>query len=167
MGNRQEKWFYQTLINSSSLTVSPPSDKQDKFIYKEPIAIAIDAAQNGKPKIEASPYTKWRVVGNQAIFSRMVVSEDEEHPFNYDAWDGYLANRNRTFHTLYSNNISNTIMLAGDSHSSWVSDLVWQNDTSSNQKEYNRKAGSGSVGVEFGGSAVTSRGPLGEDGTLV
>jgi alkaline phosphatase D len=36
--------------------------------------------------------------------------------FDYDAWDGYQANRNRTFKTLYDNNIGNNIMLAGDSH---------------------------------------------------
>jgi phosphodiesterase/alkaline phosphatase D-like protein len=42
-------------------------------------------------------------VGDQAVFDG-------------DAWDGYHANRNRTFQTLYDNDIGNNIMLSGDSH---------------------------------------------------
>jgi phosphodiesterase/alkaline phosphatase D-like protein len=40
-----------------------------------------------------------------------------------DAWDGYRANRNRILDQLYGKNIDNTIILAGDSHANWVSDL--------------------------------------------
>ena len=41
-----------------------------------------------------------------------------------DAWDGYRANRNRVLDHLYYNRIDNTIMLSGDSHANWVSDLA-------------------------------------------
>ena len=44
------------------------------------------------------------------------------HP--QDAWDGYRANRNRVLDHLYNNKISNTIILSGDSHANWVSDLA-------------------------------------------
>ena len=46
-----------------------------------------------------------------------------------DQWDGYQANRNRTFKTLYDNNIGNNIVVSGDSHANWVSDLVWLDNT--------------------------------------
>jgi phosphodiesterase/alkaline phosphatase D-like protein len=36
-----------------------------------------------------------------------------------------MGNRNRTLHTLYENDIGNNIMISGDSHANWVSDLVW------------------------------------------
>lgn len=42
---------------------------------------------------------------------------------NIDAWDGYKANRLRILECLYNNSISNTIILSGDSHANWVSDL--------------------------------------------
>jgi alkaline phosphatase D len=60
----------------------------------------------------------WRIIGSQIVFSRVNVSvlAGNEHPLNYDAWDGYQANRNRTLAVLYENNITNNILLSGDSH---------------------------------------------------
>jgi alkaline phosphatase D len=105
----------------------------------------------------------WRIIGNQIIFSRINESFalGTENPLNYDSWDGYQSNRNRTLAHLYENNINNTIFLAGDSHASWVSDLVWL-DT----HPYNPATGEGSIGVEFAGSAVSSPCPYGQNITL-
>ena len=41
-----------------------------------------------------------------------------------DAWDGYRANRNRVLDHIQNNKISNTLILSGDSHANWVSDLI-------------------------------------------
>ncbi|KAJ3580041.1 hypothetical protein NPX13_g515 [Xylaria arbuscula] len=114
-------------------------------------------------KDSSSRGTTWRVVGNQIVFSRInsSISLGSETPFNYDQWDGYQANRNRTFHTLYENDIGNNIFLAGDSHASWVSDLVWLDE-----HPYDPATGNGSVGVEFAGSAVSSPSPAGQNVTL-
>ncbi|KEF56307.1 alkaline phosphatase [Exophiala aquamarina CBS 119918] len=102
----------------------------------------------------------WRVIGSQTVFSRINASfaYGNVDPFNYDQWDGYLANRNRTYKTLYDNNITNNIMISGDSHANWVSDLVWLDE-----HPYNASTGEGSVGVEFAGSAVSSPSPAGQN----
>ena len=63
------------------------------------------------------------------------------------------ANRNRTYQVLYDNNIGNNLVIAGDSHANWVSDLVWLDHT-----DYDPTTGAGAVGVEFGGTAVSSSG---------
>lgn len=107
--------------------------------------------------------TAWRIIGNQIVFSRInqSLAYGNENPVDYDAWDGYQSNRNRTLSHLYDHKINNTIFLAGDSHASWVSDLVWL-DT----HPYNPKTGDGSVGVEFAGSAVSSPCPYGQNITL-
>ncbi|KAK1760147.1 PhoD-like phosphatase-domain-containing protein [Echria macrotheca] len=101
---------------------------------------------------------KWRVIGNQVIFSRISRGQGV---FNYDQWDGYVANRNRTLANIYDNKIDNNIMLAGDSHASAVSDLVWLDEHS-----YDSASGGGSVGVEFAGTAVSSPSPLGQNVTI-
>lgn len=64
----------------------------------------------------------WRLIGSQTVFSKLneSLAYGNDNPLDYDAWDGYQANRNRTFKTLYDNDIGNNIMLAGDSHASWV-----------------------------------------------
>jgi alkaline phosphatase D len=112
----------------------------------------------------------WRIIGNQIIFSRMNNSAVYSNPLNADQWDvsidnvhalrnmtnlkqGYTANRNRTLHHLYSNEIPNTAFLAGDSHANWVSDLVWLDET-----PYDQATGAGAIGVEFAGTAVSSSG---------
>ncbi|KAK3209421.1 hypothetical protein GRF29_69g1719734 [Pseudopithomyces chartarum] len=105
----------------------------------------------------------WRIIGSQVIFSRINQSAayGEENPLNYDAWDGYQSNKNRTLNHLYSNDIGNNIFLAGDSHASWVSDLVWYGE-----KSYNKSSGEGAIGVEFAGTAVTSPCPYGANISL-
>lgn len=134
MGSRQENWFYNQLSKSHERGAT------------------------------------WRIVGNQIIFSRMNNSAVYSNWLNADQWDvsiktgdlvgatanidkGYTANRNRTLHHLYSNDIPNTAFLAGDSHANWVSDLVWLDET-----PYDQATGAGAIGVEFAGTAVSSSG---------
>lgn len=123
---------------------------QESWFYKQ----LSDSAARG---------AAWRVVGNQIIFSRIneSIAYGNANPLDYDAWDGYQASRNRTLSHLYDNKIDNTIFLAGDSHASWVSDLVWL-DT----HPYDPVTGSGSIGVEFAGSAVSSPCPYGQNISL-
>ncbi len=103
---------------------------------------------------------RWRLIGSQTVFSRVneSVSYGNVNPLDYDAWDGYTSNRNRTLQHLTENNIGNNIVISGDSHASWVSDLVWLGDA-----EYDAETGKGALGAEFGGSAVTSPCPFGQN----
>ena len=102
----------------------------------------------------------WRVIGSQTVFSRVneSIAYGNVNPFDYDAWDGYLANRNRTLQTLYDNDIGNNIVISGDSHANWVSDLVWLGNA-----PYDPATGAGSIGVEFAGTAVSSPSPAGQN----
>ena len=97
------------------------------------------------------------------VFSRLneSITYGQKNPLDYDAWDGYQANRNRTLKHLYDNKIDNNIFLAGDSHANWVSDIVWLDE-----HPYDPKSGSGAIGVEFGGTAVSSPSPFGQNITL-
>ncbi|TRM58699.1 PhoD-like phosphatase-domain-containing protein [Schizophyllum amplum] len=79
----------------------------------------------------------WRVLGQQI-----------------DAWDGYTANRARILNHINASAIDNTIILSGDSHANWVSDLAC---------DYDPTTGAGALGVEFAGTAVTSGSSFGSD----
>ncbi|KAK7611225.1 PhoD-like phosphatase-domain-containing protein [Phyllosticta paracitricarpa] len=105
----------------------------------------------------------WRLIGSQTIFSRIneSVTQSPENPMDYDAWDGYQANRNRTFAHLYEHGINNNIVMAGDSHASWASDLIWLDE-----HDYDQKTGAGAIGVEFSGTAVSSPPPIGQNTTM-
>ncbi|KAI0780724.1 PhoD-like phosphatase-domain-containing protein [Trametes elegans] len=103
----------------------------------------------------------WRIVGQQIVFSQLNESggcKNHVHTaLDQDAWDGYRANRERVLDHLYGEKIDNTIILSGDSHANWVSDLAHPNDT----KTYNPLTGAGAIGVEFAGTAVSSTSSFG------
>ncbi|KAJ7273638.1 PhoD-like phosphatase-domain-containing protein [Mycena haematopus] len=92
----------------------------------------------------------WRIVGQQIVFTQLLLGG--AFAKQQDDWDGYRANRQRVLDNLYRNEITNTIILSGDSHANWVSDLAHPNDTTT----YNPLTGDGAIGVEFAGTAVTS-----------
>ena len=121
--------------------------RQENWFYGELLASKARAAT-------------WRVIGSQTVFSRVneSIAYGNVNPFDYDAWDGYLSNRNRTLQTLYDNDIGNNIVISGDSHANWVSDLVWLDHA-----PYDPSTGAGSIGVEFAGSAVSSPSPAGQN----
>lgn len=96
----------------------------------------------------------WRVLGQQIVFTQLDLSGS----YNYDAWDGYTANRARILNHINASAIDNTIILSGDSHANWVSDLAFPNDTS-----YDPTTGAGALGVELAGTAVTSGSSFGSD----
>ncbi|KAI8948233.1 PhoD-like phosphatase [Xylaria longipes] len=140
--------YLSDIYNDASRSLMGP--RQEAWFYKT----LQDSSKRG---------ATWRIVGNQVVFSRInsSISSGQQTPFNYDQWDGYQANRNRTFHTLYQNKIDNNVFLTGDSHASWVSDLVWLDE-----HPYDPATGDGSMGVEFAGSAVSSPSPAGQNVTL-
>lgn len=65
-------------------------------------------------------------------------------PYNLDAWDGYQANRESVLAAAAAND-RNLVVLSGDTHNAWASDLTLAAD--------GRK-----VGVEFATSSVSSPG---------
>lgn len=112
----------------------------------------------------------WRLLGNQVIMGKVQspnfdqtlpfwvkwIAESRgaaefvdrsrfDIPFNFDFWNGYPAARERLYAALKAVG-ADFITLTGDSHSFWVNDLKDQ-------------AGD-RVGVEFGGSSVTSPSPF-------
>ncbi|KAK3307716.1 PhoD-like phosphatase [Chaetomium strumarium] len=141
--------YVHAISNDASRSLMGP--RQEAWFYR-------------KLRESSSRGAAWRIVGNQIIFSRMneSLALGSENPLNYDQWDGYQANRNRTLNTLYENKINKTIFLAGDSHASWVSDLTWLDN-----KPYDPKTGAGAIGVELAGTAVSSPCPAGQNISLV
>lgn len=98
---------------------------------------------------------QWKIVGQQIVFAHLEQVDD------VDAWDGYEYNRRRVIDTISENSIDNVIVISGDSHANWVSDIAYDNRTG-----YNATTGAGSYGVEFAGTAVSSPSSFGYNYTL-
>ncbi|MEI2580808.1 alkaline phosphatase D family protein [Scytonema sp. PRP1] len=89
---------------------------------------------------------RWNVLAQQVVFTQHDWTAGEESAFNVDAWDGYVAARQRILDFLNQRRPSNPIVLTGDTHSSWVSDLL---------ADFNNPS-SPVVGTEFVGTSITS-----------
>ncbi len=71
---------------------------------------------------------------------------DSGKTFNLEAWDGYVAQRRRLLDYLSERHPSNPIVLSGDMHSSWVTNL----------KADFRDPSSETVATEFVGTSISS-----------
>ncbi len=91
----------------------------------------------------------WKVVAQQVMIAPFKVFNIA---FNADQWDGYPSERKKFFKIINDNNINNLVVLTGDIHSAWASDIPF------GKTPYNFRTGAGSAGVEFVTTAVTSPG---------
>lgn len=119
-----------------------------------------------------SSKAKWRIIGNQVIFSEFHVGwaaqatgqtpEQTESQF-LDIWDGYPYERALIMQTIEKNRIPNCVFLTGDFHCSFafdVADSVTKPNSSplpyAPSAAYNANTGKGSVAVEFAAPSITS-----------
>lgn len=88
---------------------------------------------------------RWKVLGQQVMMAPLQIFG---LPFNTDQWDGYRPERQRVYDSILTKNIQDVVVLTGDIHTFWANDLPGDN--------YDPGSGSGSIGVEFVVTSVTS-----------
>ena len=91
----------------------------------------------------------WTVLGQQVpTFARDFRSMDPAARFSMDKWDGYIASRNRLYARLKETRAPNPIILSGDVHQHFASDLKL--DFGNPESE--------TIGAEFTNTSITSGG---------
>lgn len=97
----------------------------------------------------ASARSTWTVLGQQVpTFARDFRNVDPAARFSMDKWDGYVASRNRLYARLKETRAPNPIVLSGDVHQHFGSDLKL--DFGDPESE--------TIGAEFTNSSITSGG---------
>jgi alkaline phosphatase D len=99
---------------------------------------------------------RWNVLANQVMFSEVERGTAASPAYSMDQWPGYFHARRRLLEFLASARPSNPVVLTGDSHSNWVSNI---------KADFANPA-SPVVGVEFVGTSISSGGD-GNDATGV
>lgn len=92
--------------------------------------------------------TKWNVLPQQIFFAERNYGTPTGPLYSMDSWDGYPAARERLMKVVKSHNMTNLVVLTGDVHASWASNI----------KEDYANPNSRTVGVEFVGTSITSGG---------
>nr|WP_221374283.1 alkaline phosphatase D family protein [Actinoplanes polyasparticus] len=110
--------------------------------------------------LDHSP-ARWNVVAQQVMMSRIKFPNPTGAPVppivaNLDQWDGYAPQRARFLNYLADKRVENPVILAGDIHSTWFSELRTDFDRPELKP----------VAVEFTATSVSSDFPIAFDAPL-
>ena len=92
--------------------------------------------------------SSWNLLANQVMWAQNDRKAGPEQVFDFDNWDGYRAQRRRLLEFFGSGRVTNPVVLTGDRHCTWVSDLRPDFDDPSTPV----------VGAEITGTSITSGG---------
>ena len=91
---------------------------------------------------------RWNVIAQQTLMAEADHGPGERHVYWADGWDGYPMARQRLIDSMATSPVKDTLVLGGDVHSFWASDL---------RRDF---TGPGPiVATEFVGGSITSQGP--------
>jgi alkaline phosphatase D len=91
---------------------------------------------------------RWDVLGQQVFFAQRDNNDGPAKVTSMDAWDGYVASRQRITQGWVDAGVRNPVVLTGDVHAHWASDLKLDYDDPT----------STTVGTELVCSSITSGG---------
>jgi alkaline phosphatase D len=91
---------------------------------------------------------RWNLIANQVLISQLVQGAGGTRTFSMDNWNGYPQSRTRLMRFLADARPANPVVLTGDIHSNWVSDLKLDFDDPTSE----------TVGTELVGTAISSGG---------
>ncbi|MCS1351050.1 alkaline phosphatase [Mechercharimyces sp. CAU 1602] len=95
-----------------------------------------------------SSSAQWNVLAQQVFFSQYIRLKQGKRRVNTDSWDGYPDARKRLIEYMSNEKVNNPVVLTGDVHSNWVSDI----------KEDFKDANAAIIATEFVGTSITSEG---------
>ncbi|XXM73170.1 alkaline phosphatase D family protein [Lysinibacillus sphaericus] len=91
----------------------------------------------------------WNVLAQQIFFAKRNYGRSPEQPlYSMDGWDGYTPARKRITDFALNKNMDNLIVLTGDVHANWASNILADFDDPSSKM----------LGAEFVGTSITSGG---------
>jgi alkaline phosphatase D len=110
--------------------------------------------------LDHSP-ARWNVIAQQVMMSRIKFPNPTGAPVppivaNLDQWDGYAPQRTRLLTHLKDARVANPVILAGDIHSTWFSEL---------RTDFDRPE-QAPVAVEFTATSISSDFPIAFDAPL-
>lgn len=100
--------------------------------------------------LEESP-ARWKIIGNQVIYSYLNWGFEPSFTINLDSWDGYPYEQNKIANHIKNNSIDNVVFVTGDTHSSWAFEV-----TNNPFENYDPETAEGAFAVEFGTTSINS-----------
>lgn len=92
--------------------------------------------------------SRWNVIAQQYLMAQLEQKPGPDQGYWSDGWDGYTASRSRILEFIQQRRPANPVVIGGDIHSFWVTDL---------KPDFNTSA-SPVVASEFVGTSISSGG---------
>lgn len=124
---------YKNCADADDPTRSLPGLEQEKWL--------LDGFRDSR--------ARWDILGQQVFFGRRDNDPTAATTVSMDAWDGYRASRQRITQGWVDAQVRNPVVLTGDVHAHWASDLYL---------DYDEAASTKPVGSELITSSITSGG---------
>ncbi|SEH50601.1 alkaline phosphatase D [Halobacillus karajensis] len=94
-------------------------------------------------------HTSWNILAQQIFFAKRNYGPSPDEPlYSMDGWDGYTPARERITEPASKKGMDNLIVLTGDVHANWASNILSDFDDPASQV----------LGAEFVGTSITSGG---------
>jgi alkaline phosphatase D len=108
------------------------------------------AQENWLAQNLANREARWNVIAQQTLFAEFNRGSNGNTVYSTDGWGGYPVSRDRIVEQMLNANTSNPIIIGGDMHAYWVTDIKqdWNNPNSR------------TIASEFVGTSITSGGGL-------
>jgi alkaline phosphatase D len=91
---------------------------------------------------------RWNVIAQQVLMAQLDHNRGDPRIYWHDAWDGYPLARQRIVDGLERRRVRNPVVITGDWHSTFVSDI---------KKDFSNPA-SATIATEFSGTSISSNG---------
>ena len=92
---------------------------------------------------------RWNLIAQDVLMAQYHVKQNGAFAFSTDNWDGYPANRTRLLKRIHDTQVSNPVVVSGDTHSFFANDLRLDFDDQN----------SPIVATEFVGTSISAHGP--------
>jgi alkaline phosphatase D len=131
-----------------------PDDFGGKLIESCPERVAEDRSMLGREQERwvarelAGARSRWKVIAQQMLMAQLEQKAGAGEGWWSDGWDGYPAGRRRLLRHVADRKIADVVVIGGDIHSFWITDL---------KADFDDPA-SPAVATEFVGTSVTSEG---------
>jgi alkaline phosphatase D len=92
---------------------------------------------------------RWNLIAQDVLMAQLGIKQSDGYGFSTDDWDGYPANRSRLLKRIHERQVSNPVVVGGDTHSFFANDLRLDFDDPA----------APIVATEFVGTSISSYGP--------
>lgn len=117
-------------------TDQPCGDRRGDCVERLDASASLTGAEQERWLLDgfAQSAARWDLIAQQVLFSQLDLTPGTGSSFNPDAWDGYVAQRDRIVTAIAESPVRNAVILTGDMHSHCAAEVPQRFDDPSSRR---------------------------------